>query len=687
MTPSLQIEPPAFGKRQFFIALLIYLLATLIFLYPLPFHLGDRIFENGDSYLHLWIFSWESHTLFHSPADFWNGNIFYPESNTLALSELVLPIMPVFALFRGVTGNPLIAYNATLLLAFPLSALSMLAFVFYLTRRFPAALIAGFIFGFTPIRLAHLHHVQIEYMIWTPLLFLFFHLWLKRGRWRDALIASAIFVLQYLTTVYTALYLIPVLAIWYVLHFALSKSAPARRNLIQGLAAIGMALSIVTPFVLKYRQLSDWRVQPPESLKIFFSSDLWWNFFSTFSSNLLYGNLLHPFTQPPYERFYFSGFFVMFLVLWSLRHRTDRNVLAMYVIAAVSFVFALGPFLQISRHVTRFPLPYHWIYDPVPGLEMLRVPARFGFIMIAALTVLCAYGWLALAEKIHISQAKLASITLLLLSAEFFSAPIPLLSAVSGNRIPQAYSYLEKPGDAGGVLELPTHAYTTAPPDFTDRIYTYFSAYHFKPIVVGYSGYFPPEFEQIIAETARLPSPDSLNLFEAMGVRTIILHTKLMDAAQIKRWNAAIVDGKRLAILAQFDDGGIVLSLTPTLKTTQDLNCLNWSVSAGTPHAGIIPVTLQANGIRTPNADFVVNPQIPRIGMVRGHAVWRNSRNRIEKEETLWIRLPYVLNSARVQIPLKAPGSPGVYTLELNILESPPLALSARIPIASGLEK
>jgi hypothetical protein len=690
------IEPATLNKKQIFIALSIYLIATLIFLHPLPFHLADRICENGDAYLHLWIFSWEAHTLFHSPADFWNGNIFYPEGNSLALSELVLPIVPIFAVFRLITGNPLIAYNTTLLLSFPLSALSMLALVFYLTRRFPAALIAGFIYGFTPVRLAHTFRVQNEYMIWLPLLFLFFHLWLKRGRWRDALIVSALFALQYLTTVYTALYLIPILLIWYVLHFALSKRLPVRRNLLQGLSAVGIAILMLTPFILKYSQLSEWHVQPSEELKIKLSSDLWWNFFSMVDTNFLYGKLLHNFTQHPYDRFYFSGFIVVLLALFSLRRKTDRNVLVMYVVAAAGFIFALGPFLQISRHVTEIPLPYHWIYDSFRGLEMLRAPSRFGFIMIAALTVLSAYGWMALAEKIRISTSKFSAITLLLLGAEFFSAPIFLLPLASGDRIPQAYAYLQKSGDVGGVLELPTHAYSTVssqgPTGFTDRIYTYYAAYHFKPIVVGYSGYFPPTFNALIDETAKLPSNDSLDLFEAIGVRTIVLHTKddkgsqLLDAAQMQLWNDAIANGRRLAVLARFDDGSEVLTLKPTLNISKDLNSLNWIAGAGAPDAGVIPITLQSNGIRSGNADYVVNPQIPLVGSTRVRATWRDIQHRIVKEQTLQIRLRYLLNRARVQIPLKSPKLPGSYTLELTILESPPLALSAVVLIAPEMQ-
>jgi hypothetical protein len=683
---SSYLEATTFGKRQLFIALLIYFLATLIFLYPLPFHLGNRIFENGDSYLHLWIFSWESHTLFHSPANFWNGNIFFPESNTLALSELVLPILPIFAFFRSITGNPLIAYNATLVLSFPLSALSMLALVFYLTRRFPAALIAGFIYGFTPIRLGHLHRIQNENMIWLPLIFLFFHLWLKRGRWRDALIVGALFVLQYLTTVYTALYLVPILLIWYALHFALSKRIPAWRDLFQGLAAVGIALAILTPIILKYRQLSDWHVQPPESLKIFISSDLWWNFFSTFPTNFLYSGLFHKFTEHPYDRFYFSGFFVVLLALFSLRRKSDCNVRVMIVVAAASYLFALGPYLQISRHVTRVPLPYHWIFDPLPGLEMLRAPARFGFIMIAAFTVLCAYGWLALAEKIHISTTKLVAITLTLLGIEFFSAPIPLRREVSGNKIPQAYALLQKSSEAGGVLELPTHAQSATNSDFTDRIYTYFSAYHFKPVVVGYSGYFPPTFEGLIAETAKLPADNSLDLFEAIGVRTIILHSKLLDSVQMQHWNDAVANGRRLVAQARFDDGSVVLSLKPTLKISRDLNLLKWIVSTRAPRAGVIPIALQADGVLGGNPDYVVNPQLPLVGFSRVHAVWRDTRHQIVKKQTVQIRLPYLLNRASVEIPLKEPKIPGVYTLDLNVLESPPLALAADVLIAPVLQ-
>jgi hypothetical protein len=683
---SSYLEAATFGKRQFFIALLIYVLATLIFLYPLPFHLGDRIFENGDSYLHLWIFSWESHTLFHSPANFWNGNIFYPESNTLALSELVLPILPIFSAFRGMTGNPLIAYNATLLVTFPLSALAMMALVFYLTRKFPAALIGGFIYGFTPIRLSHLHRIQNESMIWLPLIFLFFHLWLKRGRWRDALIASLLFVLQYLTTVYTALYLIPVLLIWYAVHFVLCKQVPKRRHLLQGITAGAVALSILAPFIWKYQQLSDWHVQPPESLKIFLSSDCWWNFLATFPSNLLYFNLFRKFSEHPYDRFYFSGFLVVLLALFSLRFRKDPAVKVLWMIAAVSYIFALGPFFQYSRHVTQIPLPYHWIYDYFPGLEMLRAPARFGFIMIAALTVLCAYGWLAIAEIFRLSTAKLVSLTLLLLGLEFFSAPIPLRPEVSGNRIPQAYAFLQKSSEVGGVLELPTHAQSAALSDFTDRIYTYFSAYHFKPIVVGYSGYFPPTFEGLIAETAKLPAADSLDLFEAIGVRTIVLHTKQLAAIPMQRWNDAIANNRRLVVLARFDDGGTVLSLKPTLKISRDMNSLKWIASAGLPHAGVIPVTLQANGVLSGNTDYVVNPQLPLVSFSRVHAVWRDAQNKIAEEQTVRIRLPYLLNQARIDFSLKAPKTSGVYTLGFKVLESPPLAFATDVSIAPVLQ-
>ena len=411
----------------------------------------------------------------------------------------------------------------------------------------------------------------------------------------------------------------------------------------------------------------------------FSSSDLWWNLLATFPTNFLYGSIFHRFSAPPFERFYFTGFTVVILAVSSLWLWRNRAVQLAIAAAAVSFIFALGPFLQISTHVTNVSLPYHWIFDHLPGLVMLRVPARSGLITLTLLTVLCAFGWLALAKRVRISEGMFAGLTLLLLSVEFFSAPIPLLPEVSGKGIPQAYEYLKQDAETGGVLEIPTHAQLNEAQGFTDRVYTYFSAYHFKPIVVGYSGYFPPSFEALIAATKNLPADEPLDLFEAIGVRTIVLHTKYFDTSQKERWADAIESGRRLAKLAEFEDGSEVLSLKPTLKISKDLNALNWSVTVGEVRNGLVPITLHAGSLRNGNIDYVVNPKLPRVTSSSIHAVWRDRNNRLVNEQTVTARLPYILNHASVETNLKTPNNSGQYLLELQVLESPPLSISTSV--------
>lgn len=682
-------------------AILFYLAATLVFLYPLPLHLGDRIFENGDSYLLIWISSWEAHWLSTQSTPLFDGNIFYPEANTLALSELVTPDLVIFAPVLALTHNPLIAYNFTLVLTFPLSAISMLVLVFYLTRRFPAAFVAGFIFGFTPIRLSHLHHLQLLSLMWLPCIFVMFDRWLKYTLWRDALATAGFFVAQYLTTVYVGLYLVPVLLVYFITHIIVTKDRWRGRLIFQASVASALGVATLAFFLQHYRAVhQEWNIHPEETLKIFFSSDLWRNLLAIFPTNVLYGKLLHPLSSPPYERFYFTGFLAVLLAVLAWGFRRDRIVKVFFVLSITCYLMALGPFLQISGQVTKIPLPYKWLIDPLPGFSMLRVPARAGLILIATMTVLAAYGWIHLFEWIQsklksrgmmLTETSFCVVSVLLLGLEFLSIPIPLLSEVSGNHIPPVYHFLKNYPEPGGVLEIPVvfHEDGGEP---TVRAYTYFSAYHFKPIVIGYSGYFPPPFYELVATARRLPAQQSLDTFEAIGVRTIVLHARQISSQENQAWEAALKSGTRLKRVTVFPDGDEVIALQPRMRISQNLNDANWSlrVPSSARRAGEeITVSLQTDGIRSASFDYVANPQLPhppeklnsRVSRSPAEAEWLDPQRNIIYRQRLKVRFPYLLNHASILMKLATPKRSGNYRLRLRILESPPLEISANITI------
>jgi hypothetical protein len=216
---------------------------------------------------------------------------------------------------------------------------------------------------------------------------------------------------------------------------------------------------------------------------------------------------------------------------------------------------------------------------------MLRVPARAGVIAFTAATVLAAFGWIGfwewLSKRRTWPELRVAFVVIALLSIEFFSAPIPLFSEVSGERIPQVYSFLRDYPDSGGVLEIPAQGKEADGTEFWERIYTYFSAYHMKPIVIGYSAYYPPNFHELIAASLELPSDKALDLFEAIGVRSIVLHTTRLTGVQIQAWNSALNSGERLRQIAEFPDGGRLIALEPSLRLSRNLNDLDWQLESG----------------------------------------------------------------------------------------------------------
>ena len=61
-----------------------------------------------------------------------------------------------------------------------------------------------------------------------------------------------------------------------------------------------------------------------------------------------------------------------------------------------ALVLSLGPHVRIWGTVVTTHGPYAWLLAIVPGMDGMRVPARFAIIVIAALSVLVAFGvdWL-----------------------------------------------------------------------------------------------------------------------------------------------------------------------------------------------------------------------------------------------------------------------------------------------------
>lgn len=158
---------------------LIYTVVTAILGREVLAQLGTAIANDpGDPLLTAAILHWNAHHLPWSEA-WWQFPIYYPARDTLAFSEHLLGLSVIATPIAWITGSPVITYNLTTLLTFPLCAMAMYALVYRLTRNAPAAFLAGVAYGFAPYRMSNLPHIQMLASFWAPLSLLGLHAFLE----------------------------------------------------------------------------------------------------------------------------------------------------------------------------------------------------------------------------------------------------------------------------------------------------------------------------------------------------------------------------------------------------------------------------------------------------------------------------------------------------------------------------
>jgi hypothetical protein len=151
------------------LALFFYLCLAVITTHPLWLHLADAVpGDIGDPLLNTWILAWDSHALLTDPLHLFDANIFYPLPHTLAYSEHLLSTAALVLPLGLVSGEPVVAYNLSLLLSFPLAGLGMYLLVLHWTHRRQAAFLAGLALAFAPYRLASIAHLQLLSIQWLP---------------------------------------------------------------------------------------------------------------------------------------------------------------------------------------------------------------------------------------------------------------------------------------------------------------------------------------------------------------------------------------------------------------------------------------------------------------------------------------------------------------------------------------
>jgi len=209
--------------------------------------------------------------------------------------------------------------------------------------------------------------------------------------------------------------------------------------------------------------------------------------------------------------------------------RMPESVLLFMIVA--SWWLSLGPSPRVMGRPLELWSPYRLFYELVPGFDGVRAPARLAMVVALGLSMLAGLA-IARLERFRGSGAiAIVACAIFLVEtslpplwtngispAAVYAAPEPRV--VRPARAAQVYHAVTKtPADAV-LLEMPIGELNY------DVRAMYYSAVHWRRLVNGYSGFFPPHYDELLSmlSTAGREDERAWHTLEQFGVTHVLVH-------------------------------------------------------------------------------------------------------------------------------------------------------------------
>ncbi len=498
----------------------------------------------ADINLILWILCWGHHALSSAPLDLFDANILHPAPSMLTGSEHMLGILPFFSPVYAISDNPVLGIQVAYLLSFALSGAAMYALLRHWGCSVWGAAFAGFVVTTCPGRYDRAFMLQLIAWQYLPIAIIFFDRTLDRARWRDAAGLALFLGLQLLTSFYVAYISLSFLGAYIVVTMVgrcfVKKPTPPLRGAVR--AASGVAVAGITAGIFALPYLT--RAGSGEIVDHSGSGILAINSATTLKSYLdppllETSRVLHFGGNPFYLGILPFALAVAALVP-GIRARVSVSVrCGLFAGTVVCWLLAMGPGGQFGG--LSFPPLYEWFAELVPGFSSMRLPARFGFGVSFGVTALAGIGLSAGLRRIGVSRgtaaiALVAAMTITLWDFGVLSRPYQAMKIASGDSVPEVYRRLAVI-EPGPVLELPTGIEKGLGQLRRESEYIYYSTYHWKRVLNGYTAYRPHWLRDVSALAQTLPDPKGLQALQRLtGLRYIVVHRDKLSPYDAERW-------------------------------------------------------------------------------------------------------------------------------------------------------
>jgi len=273
------------------------------------------------------------------------------------------------------------------------------------------------------------------------------------------------------------------------------------------------------------------------------------DYFLTSPDNLIYGKFVETIqvNRNWGEHSLFPGLCVLILACYGLFifkniKLDDTNKFGFIYIASniqniyifllfVSIILSFGYPLHFFGHIIDINLPYKFLYEYIPGFKSMRVPSRFGIIVMLSLSILAAYGLKRLtnSRSRNTKYIVLSMVTLLIIIENLY-IPVNLYLMPVNQEIPSVYRWLANETEPFSIVEIPIGSFwDVQTPIEYNTIYMYYSTYHWKYLINGYSGFFPTPYIDMLWVLRSFPSAESIALLQNIGTKYVIVHMDCID--------------------------------------------------------------------------------------------------------------------------------------------------------------
>ena len=241
---------------------------------------------------------------------------------------------------------------------------------------------------------------------------------------------------------------------------------------------------------------------------------------------------------------------------------------AWLVALLVAVWLSLGPSPTSMGRPLDLASPYRLLYDVVPGFDGVRAPSRFWMVGLLALSVLGGFGATRLAGQtagrvvlgvvwlLCLADARVSPFVINGMSpVDGFNGPEPRLR--TRDEAPAVYAAVSREPPDTVLAELPL-----GQPDFDLRA-MYYSTFHWRKLVNGYSGFTPVHYGRLVAAlgTPAVTADDAWTALRGAGVTAVIVHQGAYLHGAGERLSAALKEHGARELFRDAQD--VLLTLKP----------------------------------------------------------------------------------------------------------------------------